>query len=708
MKKKFLQLIIIVIACVLLLNGCSSKSMKNKAAPVAVNGIMDLTNWDLNSDNIVNLDGEWEFYYSQLLKYGDFQSIASSNRNAYINVPGSWNKDEIDGNKLSGSGYATYRLILNIGDHNDSILGLKIPRIFTSYSIWADGKLLGSNGLVGVNKDSTIPQYKPQVIMLQPTGDTIQLIVQVSNFSHRSGGILESIKMGSGQKIINAKENQLALELFLFGCLFIIGIYHIVLYLFRKKYDAPLYFGLYCIFIAIRTLFVGEIFITQLFPNFNWEVQHKIQTLTFYIGVPVFVMFINSLFPSEFPKRVLKASKILAVLFSLLVLTTPARIFNVVNPIYQIIVATTIVFVIYSLIMACIKKIKGAFAITLGGIIFIITVINDMLFLSVPFNDYNIPFLKSIIVTGNLSSFGLIILVLSQSLILAMNFSRAFSQVEEMSEKLIIADKQKDMLLTSLELKVKERTLELEHSNIELGKAFTDLARIEQSRKRLFSNISHDLRTPMTLIQGYSEAILDDVVSSKEDQHKYLKLIQNKIIGLTRLTDDLFELSQLESRHKKLQLELTNISIFMSRIESKYRYDVENASLVFTLNAPENSDILINIDTNQFERVFSNLIYNALKFTSEGSITVSCDIINEQAIFKVTDTGCGIKEQELPNIFDRFYTASKSRNSSMKSSGLGLAIAKEIVEYHEGKMWVESKLNQGSSFYFTIGIQKAV
>ena len=93
-----MQLIIIVIACVLLLNGCSSKSMKNKAAPVAVNGIMDLTNWDLNSDNIVNLDGEWEFYYSQLLKYGDFQSIASSNRNAYINVPGSWNKDEIDGN----------------------------------------------------------------------------------------------------------------------------------------------------------------------------------------------------------------------------------------------------------------------------------------------------------------------------------------------------------------------------------------------------------------------------------------------------------------------------------------------------------------------------------------------------------------------------------------------------------------------------------
>lgn len=415
-------------------------------------------------------------------------------------------------------------------------------------------------------------------------------------------------------------------------------------------------------------------------------------------------MFINSIFPSEFPKRVLKVSQILGVLFSLLVLITPARIFNVVNPIYQLIVAATIIFVVYSLIMACIKKRKGAFAITLGGIIFIITAINDLLFLSVPFNDYNIPFLKSIIVTGNLSSFGLIILVLSQSLILAMNFSRAFSQVEEMSEKLISVDKQKDILLSSLESKVKERTLELEQSNIELEKAFNDLSRMEQSRRRLFTNISHDLRTPLTLIQGYSEAILDDVVNNKEDQHKYLKLINNKITSLTRLTDDLFELSQLESRHKKFNFDLVNISTLMLKIENKYRYDVENAGLTFIIEGPKNLDVFINIDTRQFERVFSNLIYNAIKYTNSGKITVSCNINNDKALFKISDTGCGIPEQDLPYIFERFYITSKSRNSSLKSSGLGLAIAKEIMEYHGGEIWAESTLNQGSSFCFTIDI----
>lgn len=704
MKKQILCLIIIIANILLLLNGCSSETTENKIAPKAVNGIMDLNGWDFKTENIINLDGEWEFYYNQLLYYEDFQKNASSNN--YIDVPSSWNKHVIAGKVVSGTGYATYRLILKVGNNTDSILGLKIPRMFTNYSIFADNRLLCVNGQVATNKEDAVPQYNPQVVMLKPAGNTIQLIVHISNFSHRSGGMLESLKMGDGEKIIHARENQLALELFLFGCLFIIGIYHIVLYLFRKKYAAPLFFGLYCIFIAIRTLFVGEIFIIQLIPNLNWEIQHKIQTLTFYIGVPVFLMFIKSIFPSEFPKKFLKGSQISGILFSLLIVITPARIFTLVNPIYQLITATAVIVVVYSLILACIRKRKGALIVTFGGIFFIITTINDMLFLSVPFNDYNIPFLKSVIVTGNLSSFGFIILVFSQSLVLAMNSSKVFSQVEGMSEKLIIADKQKDVLLSSLESKVKERTLELEQSNKELEKAFNNLARIEQSRKHLFSNISHDLRTPMTLIQGYSEAILDGMVNSEEDKHKYIKLIQNKIIGLTRLTNDLFELSQLESRHKKLQLKLINIPVFMLRIENKYRYDVENSGLVFILNAPEKSNAYINVDIYQFERVFSNLIYNALKFTNEGSITVSCEIINDQARFKVTDTGCGIQAQDLHNIFDRFYTASKSRNSSMKSSGLGLAIAKEIVEYHEGKMWVESKLNQGSSFCFTVDVHK--
>lgn len=693
MKKRIFMGYILALASVLLfLNGCSANTTEKKIAPKAINGIMDLSSWDLNNESIVNLDGEWEFYYSQLLNSEDFQDNTLIDKGSYINVPSSWNKHEIDGEKLSGIGYATYRLIIKISDDTPSILGLKIPRMFTNYKIWSEGELIAFNGQEATNKADAIPQYKPQVVMLKPHGNTIQLIVQISNFSHRSGGMLEKIKLGNPESIINARENRLALELFLFGCLFIIGIYHIVLFLFRKKDAAPLFFGLYCLLIAIRTLFVGEIFITQLFPNFNWEIQHKIQTLTFYIGVPTFVMFIYSLFPSKFLKKVYTASQVTGVIFSLLVLFTPAKIFNQINPVYQLITATAAICVIYSLVSAWRRKQKGAFVVTLSVFIFILTIINDMLFLSVPFNDYNIPLLRSIIVTGNLSSFGLIILVLSQSLVLAMNSSKAFSQVEEMTEKLIIADEQKDNLVATLESKVKERTQELEYSNNELEKAFHGLSRMEHSRRRLLSNISHDIRTPLTLIQGYSEAILDDVVTSEEDKLKYLHLIQNKIISITHLTDGLFELSQLESRHKKFEFEPINLSSFISKLESKYRYDVENAGLSFKLNAPEKSDMLINIDINQFDRIFSNLIYN-----SHDIKTPLTSIINYVDLIKKEDTE-NETVQEYINVLDRqsarlkkliedLVEASKASTGNievnMAHAEVGVLLTQTVGEYEE-------------------------
>lgn len=704
MKYKHIIFIAVIIVHIFFLSGCSHYPVESRKAPIAFKGVLDLTNWDFEKNGLINLDGEWEFYREMLLHPDDFQGSIPLDKVSYIRVPGSWNKHESSGQKMSGSGYATYRLVIKTNQSNDKSLGLKIPRMFTSYSLWSSNELIASNGKPASNKEEYVPQYYPKVAILSSDNSTIQLIVQVSNFSHRSGGMLESIKLGTEEQIIKAREYQLALELFLFGCLIIMGIYHIVLFLFRRKNMSSLFFGVYCVLIAIRTLFVGEIFFIHLFPGFNWEIQHKIQTLSFYAGVPVFVMFVNSIFPDEYSKKALKLSQITGIFFSLLVLLTPVKVFTVFNPVYQLLTALLTASVAYAFILACKKSRQGAVLITLGGVFFLLTVINDMMFLSVPFNDYRLTFLRHIIRTGNLSSFGLIVLIFSQSTVLAMTNSKAFSQVEEMSEKLIIADKQKNELLASLEDKVRERTLELEQSNSELSKAYRELSLLESSRKRLLTNISHDLKTPMTLIQGYTEAILDNMIEDEEERKKYLKLIRSKVIGLTLMTNDLFELSQLESRQIKMDLQKISISTLFSKITAKYQYDIEHAGLSLKLDMQDAKDVVINIDINRIDRVFSNLIYNALRYTQEGQIAIKCSIYDiSKVLFEVSDTGSGISEDDLPFIFDRFYTASKSRNSSLKSSGLGLAIAKEIVEYHGGSIWVDSKLDHGSSFYFTVG-----
>lgn len=484
------SILIIATICALLLimSGCGNPAASAEPKPKAVSGTIDFTAYDFEKDGTISLDGEWEFYWEELLELSDLQDVRTLKKQ-YIRVPGSWNKYDWNNSRLTGNGCATYVLTLKLPDNIDS-LALKLPRMFTAYTLSLDDTLLTSSGKVAADKELSVPQYYPKVITLNPVDTNVKLIVQVSNYFHRSGGMLEGIKLGTETQIFKTRENHIALELFQFGCLMIMGIYHIFLYLFRKKNRQPFYFGLYCILIAIRTLFVGEIFIIQLFPNFNWEIQHKIQTLTFYIGVPIFTQFIMSVFPDDFPKKALKFTQITGSCFSLFVLLMPARIFTVVNPGFQLFTAVVIVFVLYTLTLACARRRKGAPLIAFGCVVFIVTALNDILFLSVPFNDYTLTFFRSIITTGNLSSFGLIVLVFTQSIVLATNFSKAFTAVEVMSKKLITADRQKDELLYSLEAKVQERTAELKQSNSDLETALKKLSKAESSRKQLLTNIS--------------------------------------------------------------------------------------------------------------------------------------------------------------------------------------------------------------------------
>lgn len=690
-----------ILLSLLSFSGCAKRSYTTHPIPTSKKGILDLTKWNFKNDGVIKLDGEWEFYWQTFQSHSHTKPDNEA-MTGYIFVPGSWNKYNIYGKILSGNGYATYCLRIKIGETSEN-LSLKIPRIFTAYSLFINGKLLTSAGKVAKSGDDMTPVYYPKIVMINTDSEEIHLVINVSNFNHRSGGILESIKIGTESQIIKAREDQLALELFLFGCLLIMGVYHLVLFLFRRKNLSPLYFGLYCILIAIRTIFTGEIFIVQLLPNINWEIQHKIQTLTFYAGVPVFVMFLKSIFPKEFPNKALRFSQITGSLFCLLVLFAPVRVFSIFNPVYQIVTSIVIVFTVYTFILACIRKRQGSVLLTLGGIFFVLTAINDILFLSIPFNDYDISFLRNIIVTGNLSSFGLIVLVFTQSAVIAANFSRTFTQVEVMSEKLMISDCEKNELLSSLEDIVRERTIELEESNRQLNEAYHNLSQMEKTRNNLFSNISHDLKTPMTLIQGYTEAMLDGMIISEDDQQKYLELIQSKIISLSNLTNGIIELTKMESRLIKLDLQSVNIQYLMTQIDNKFRYDVEAKGLKFILKMPDDVDkFYLNIDLNKIWRVFSNLIFNAIKHTRQGKITVTCKISDEYTEFTVADTGTGVSQSDISSIFERFYSESKSRNSSSSGSGLGLAIAKEIVEYHEGKIWVENNSDRGASFIFTV------
>jgi len=243
-------------------------------------------------------------------------------------------------------------------------------------------------------------------------------------------------------------------------------------------------------------------------------------------------------------------------------------------------------------------------------------------------------------------------------------------------------------------------------TSLRLQELQDELNRIEKLRRDLFSSISHDLRTPLTSIQGYVDAILNGLVESPEQQREYLKRVQIRIQGLIKLIEELSMSMQFETKQVSLTLEpVAPQDMVLAEIE-RYSLDVTSAGIaLYAAVSPEliASNCRVSVDIHKLDRVYANLVGNAIRYTpSGGSITLGADLSNKHVVFTVKDTGKGIDKTDLPRVFERFYMGEKSRSSLTGSSGLGLSIAKEIIEAHGGSIWIESELNKGTVVFFKL------
>jgi hypothetical protein len=449
MYKHKLHIITILIFVLFMLGGCSEERIGIKTK--AELGVMDLTPVNLEN-NIVHLEGQWEFFWNYLIYPGEDESKSLNN---YIQVPGSWNR-YIGNEEQTGFGYGTYRLQF-ITEENIK-LGLKIPRMFTAYKLWVNGELVATAGQVGKIRKEMTPQYLPQVSLFESRQGENEILIQVSNFHHRSGGMLESIKLGGENQILKLRYESLARELIIFGSLMCIGAYHLALFLFRKKNTSSFYFGLFCLLIGLRTILVGERFFIYMFPDFSWEIAHKMQTLSYYFGVPLIFMFFMSVYPQYFHARIIKIAQIIGANFGLLVILTPARIFTIFNPVYQAWSVFAIIYILVVLMKLWINKENGGWFIIIGALALLFSSANDIIFLNIWMNDDGPALLKALIRTGNLSSVGQFIFAFSNSLLLSKKFSDSLEQEEILTAKLTEINCKLDEL-------VLQRTKDLEKSN---------------------------------------------------------------------------------------------------------------------------------------------------------------------------------------------------------------------------------------------------
>ncbi|MFH1854093.1 MAG: ATP-binding protein [Candidatus Omnitrophota bacterium] len=230
----------------------------------------------------------------------------------------------------------------------------------------------------------------------------------------------------------------------------------------------------------------------------------------------------------------------------------------------------------------------------------------------------------------------------------------------------------------------------------------TELRRFEMIRQDFVANVSHELRTPVASIKGYAETLLEGALEDKKNAHDFLEIIHSDSERLAKLIDDILELSRIESGALKMMLKPYRVGPIVKRALSSIKKQVSAKSLNMEMDIPETlPDILA--DEEQLLRVFLNLMDNAVKYNKDkGKIAVSASEKGGFIEIRVSDTGIGIPEKDLPRLFERFYRVDKARSRELGGTGLGLSIVKHIVLSHGGEVSVKSALDQGSTFSFTI------
>jgi len=247
----------------------------------------------------------------------------------------------------------------------------------------------------------------------------------------------------------------------------------------------------------------------------------------------------------------------------------------------------------------------------------------------------------------------------------------------------------------------------LQRTVSQLQREHSELEKLERIRKDFVINVSHELRTPLASIQGYTETLMDGALDDPDHNMRFLGIIRHNAERLARLTEDLLTLSRIEQKCQKFEFAHHRVNRMMEdAIQLVYPIAAKNNLALVEEPAPESATAWC--DAEAVSQILSNLMENAVKYTPAGGrISVGARQLDGMIEIYVRDTGIGIPEEDLPRLFERFYRVDKARSRELGGTGLGLSIVKHLVAAHHGSTRVESRVNEGSTFYFTLPVDEA-
>ena len=640
------------------------------------NGHIDLSGVDFSSRGTVALNGRWNAEWITPPERVD----ASSNTATY---PGTWR----------GSGYIRYSAVLEMPDTSVP-LAILMSHIFSSYRLTVNGVVVGEAGRVGPSRERYRTGYSREVVVLPRVAGTTLVELEAANFHHDAGGPFEPMLLGQFRYLQSFIYRKRGADMLITGFLVIAGIVHLFYFSYRREELSAFACGAFSLLYGLRIGFTGEYWILPLLSWLPWEFTASFSVLSLLGCSLLITYFLYYLLDDRILTVSLPVIWVVHAAFALVVLVTDRRVFGPLMKYYHFFEVGMICLGVLVLIRAMAARKQGAVTFFIGFSFFGLGALNDVLAI------------VGILRTPFVSHAGIFLLVMSQTIILARRYALALSKEEAMTARLngLIAENREYQ--HELERRVAERTESL--------KTMTEEAiRANRSKSRFLANISHELRTPLNGIIGFAElSAAGEAVDDNDGGGSGLReAIFRESNHMLTLINQLLDFSKIEDGKFILEYHPFDPRDLLFSLGLVFRDRTEKKKLTFHVEYDDAIPEILYGDSLRLRQVLTNLTDNAIKFTDTGGVEIDARLLSEtqdtvMLQYEIRDTGIGIPKESQAAIFESFVQADDSTTRKYGGSGLGITIAKQLVELMHGEIDVESAPGEGSTFRFTAEFER--
>ncbi|MCA1756652.1 MAG: sensor histidine kinase [Bacteroidales bacterium] len=657
------------------------------AQPIVEHGIINLTNRELINNKVITLNGNWEFFWNQHLTPSDFTGNNNISPDIYGYVPAYWTSYADTIREITPQGFATYRLRILLPEYFRNNITFKVPVFESSYRIYIDGKMMGSNGLPGTRHGETKPGYKPAIIDYFPLNDTIEIIINVSNYHHRRGGFWQPMAVGLSEEMHNYITRERAFSSSAIGMLAAFSGFFFIFFLIFRRDRTMLYFSLATAGIMIRSLFTGY-FTAMAFINIPWIWIVRMEYTGTYLALIFSLLYFLRMFGDPFIKYI---NAVLISLFGSLILvvnSTPVTFFSYSILIFYPVIIVTLLYYSLRSLMVLITKRNYEGLMAPGFLILITGTLNDILnasSVSLITRDYILPY-------------AVLIFIMIQAVILIFKWVRSFNEEKRLHDEI-------ENINSNLEKLVIERTTELTNQKGILQRQYElidnrkrELEKSIQIKNRVFSIIAHDLKTPVLTLKLMLDNYLEN--PDKKRFNQITATLRSQSDNALDLIENLLLWGQAQQDSIAYNPGVYNMTDIILKSFNLFRKTAEEKEI--TLSYSHRGDPRAICDIDLTDIVLRNLISNSIKFTGRGgniSVTVTEPPLKNGTIdISVRDNGIGIPDDRVKTLFspDSFFSTFGTENE--KGTGLGLQLCYELIRINKGSIRVESEEGTGTKF----------